>query len=79
MQGELESWNGVIDPSISTLNVDHVVELDMIVTYFTEAFTPGQGFTLNQWNLVKDFISSQGQMVPVSGVNAGQVNSLSFI
>ena len=73
MQGELESWNGVIDPSVSTMNVDHVIELDMIVTYFTESFTAGDGFSENQWNLVRDFISSQGQKVVVSGANGGSV------
>ncbi|KAL9633480.1 MAG: hypothetical protein Q9164_004679, partial [Protoblastenia rupestris] len=57
-----------IERAVGTrLNIDHVVELDMIVSYFTSAFTAAQGCTENQWNLVKDFIESQG-LRAVSGL-----------
>ena len=55
--GDLRSYVGGVR---TRLNIDHVVELDMIVSYFTSAFTVVQGFIENQWNLVKDFIESQG-------------------
>ena len=47
----------------------------MIITYFTEAFNAGLGFSQNQWNLGRDFIVSQGTHVVINGLgNAVSLN-----
>ena len=56
--GHLRSWFGSIVRS--RVSVDHIVELDMIVTFFTTGNRQGQGLTQNQWLLLSRFIASRG-------------------
>ncbi|KAI4188449.1 MAG: hypothetical protein L6R41_002128 [Letrouitia leprolyta] len=41
-------------------NVDHVLELSMIIQFFSQAFDPAWGITRNQWATVQAFIASNG-------------------
>ncbi|KAL9593936.1 MAG: hypothetical protein Q9219_007302 [cf. Caloplaca sp. 3 TL-2023] len=42
------------------LNVDHVVEISMIIEFVSQAFNPGWGISQNQWITIQDFIASNG-------------------
>lgn len=64
--GALKAWTGSVVRN--HLSVDHIIELDMIVTFFTSGLMQGQrltkaqrqGLSKNQWLLLADFISSMG-------------------
>lgn len=58
------------------LSVDHIVELDMIVTFFTRGVGQTQGATLtqNQWTLLANFITSRG----IQAVTGQQVRQFTF-
>ena len=56
--GTLRSWTGSVVRN--HLSVDHIVELDMIVTFFTGGVGRGAGLSQNQWTLLANFITSRG-------------------
>ncbi|KAL8941818.1 MAG: hypothetical protein Q9216_002018 [Gyalolechia sp. 2 TL-2023] len=49
------------DPQLQTFSVDHVVELNMIINFVSQAYDVSMGITENQWNTVQDFIRYNGQ------------------
>lgn len=72
--GALKAWTGSVVRN--HLSVDHIVELDMIVTFFMTGLTQArkftkkerQGLSSNQWLLLANFISSKGVQA-VTGAN----------
>ena len=67
--GTLESDTTQFEPDSSTMAVDHVVELQMIIQFFTADWNSTQGATRNQWQMVQDFINTNGRRpAPSPGV-----------
>ncbi|KAI4232128.1 MAG: hypothetical protein LQ352_008355 [Teloschistes flavicans] len=46
------------------LNIDHVVELNMIINFLSQAYDASTGITQNQWTTVQDFIKNAGRRNP---------------
>ena len=66
------TWN----PAQFRANIDHVVELQIIVDYFTREYD--QAFDvpipINQWNAVRDFVGSDGKR-PRGSTNDNSVSN----
>lgn len=44
------------------LSVDHIVEIETIVAYFTADWVGTLGLSQNQWDLISAFLNSQGNI-----------------
>ena len=72
--GTLEADTTRYEPDSSTMAVDHVVELQMIIQFFTTDYNSTQGATRNQWQMVQDFINTNGRRPPPSPAVGGTVS-----
>ena len=64
-QGTLATLTGAVT---SNYNVDHIVEMETIVEYFTADWASTLGLSINQWDVVYGLFESQG-ITPILGVS----------